>query len=77
VETLYDAAVVIKDTNPYIMAGLWITGLTIAGYSWLGGESSKAYSEKTEKILERSTAGFAIILLVSSAIYPLCHFLVK
>lgn len=75
-ETLYNAAVVIKDYNPYLMAGLWITALAATGYGWLGGNKIPV-SEKTDKVLDQVAAGFAITVMVSSAIYPLCHFLVK
>ena len=67
-ELMHEFFVLVKDINPIVMTIAWTAILIVAGYDWLSGG----------KFIERmSLSDVGTVILISSVIYPLCHFFVK
>lgn len=71
-ELMHEFFVLLKDINPIVMTIAWTAILIFDGYDWLsGGKFSLS------DIFNRFIPIVGTVILISSVIYPLCHFFVK
>lgn len=75
-ELMHEFFVLVKDINPIVMTIAWTAILIVAGYDWLsGGKFIERMS--LSDVFNRFIPIVGTVILISSFIYPLCHFFVK